>query len=303
MDDLAAAFAEFEASIEKLPAVATDARIKPEWRQAMVSYGPCAVEAISNGRRIVVDQEPATPTLMAPIIWCCGRPDAEEDARWVGHALLGVLVHHAPLATETLRWMAKRPEWRLRATSLQTLRCGHPVSVVEELIDQGLRDPHRHVRGMAALAVLACEQRSMLPRLREAASKERLSWLRETMNARAAVGDMGYCVDTRDEEWVDVKVRVNLDGAITEHWWSARRDVYEKGGIDELMKSQYGRRNPMLKPQPWPPEPPKPGPPWLVYRDRPMGYQFMNRLEGPDVVQVLKARHGEEGDATWPPLQ
>ena len=235
MDELAAALADFEASIDALPAVETDGRIKPDWREAMVSYGPAAIASIANGRAIIVDRQLATPAMMAPMIWCCGRPDKERDIRWVGHSLLGVLIHHDPLTAATLRWMLQRPEWILRATALESLRSDHPSSFIEELLDQGLRDRHRFVRAMATHVLSACQQWSMLPRLFEAASRERLDWLRTTMMDTAADG--------------------------------MAADVVEPRGTCSAVH------------------------PCLAFRDRPMGYQFMNRLVGPDVVQVLKERH------------
>lgn len=291
MDELAAALADFEASIDALPAVETDERIKPDWRDAMVSYGPAAIASIANGRAIIVDRQPATPAMMAPMIWCCGRPDKERDIRWVGHSLLGVLVHHDALASETLRWMLDRPEWILRATALEALRSDHAIELIHEMINQGLQDRHRNVRSTATHMIRVCRQRSLLPCLREAAARERLDWLREAMDDHAELGERGYNVKLRDDDWVDVQLREEHDGTLREVWWSVKRGVYEQAGIDQILREHYGRRNPMPRPQPLPPEPPQHTHPWLVFRDRPMGYQFMNRLVGPDVVQVLKERH------------
>ncbi|MEQ9095353.1 MAG: hypothetical protein RIE32_03725 [Phycisphaerales bacterium] len=302
MDELAAAFADFEALLDDLPSVATDERIKSEWREAMVVYGPAAIAAIANSRAIVVDNSVATPSMMAPIIWCCGRPDKERDTRWVGHSLLGVLVHHDPLALDTLRWMLDRPEWILRATALESLRSDHPAALIRELVDRGLNDRHRFVRSMASHMIYACEQRPLLPRLREAASRERLDWLREGMEDLAMLGERGFNLKPDNEHWIKVQLRENLDGRVRKVWWSVKREVYEEGGIDRILREHYGRRNPSPQPQPLPPKPPQPIAPWLLFSDRPMGYLFMNRLEGPDVVQVLKARHGVEGDGKWPPL-
>ncbi|UYV13258.1 MAG: HEAT repeat domain-containing protein [Phycisphaera sp.] len=245
MDELASAFTDFETRLDDLPAVATEVRIKPDWRQAMVVYGPAAIASLANSRAIIVDREPATPAMMAPIIWCCGRPDKERDTRWVGRSLFGVLVHHDSLAAETLRWMLTRPEWILRATAIESLRTGHPAWLSEELLVQGLADRHRFVRSMAVHMISACHRNDLLPYLREAASIEKLDWLRESMESRIVAHEH----------------RERSSSQIT------------------------------------------PTPPWLQFRDRPMGYLFMNRLEGPDVVQVLKARHGETGDGNWPPLQ
>ena len=303
MDDLASALNKFEANVGSLPAVATDERIKADWRTAMVVYGPAAIAAIANSRAIVVDNSVASPSMMAPIIWCCGRPDKERDTRWVGRSLLGVLVHHDPLALDTLRWMLDRPEWMLRATALESLRSDHPAALIRELVDRGLNDRHRFVRGMAGHMIYACGQRQLLPRLREAASRERLDWLREIMQDHIELGEHGFNAKPRDDEdWIGVQLREHLDGAVREVWFSVRREVYERGGINEVLCQHYGRRDPMPQPRPLPSEAPEPIAPWLVHRDRPMGYLFMNRLEGPDVVQVLKGRHGPEGDNTWPPL-
>ncbi|MEQ8317280.1 MAG: hypothetical protein RIE77_06800 [Phycisphaerales bacterium] len=199
--------------------------------------------------------------------------------------------------------MLDRPEWILRATALETLRSDHPSSLTDELLSQGLDDQHRCVRGMAAHMILDCERRNLLPKLREAASRERLDWLRETMDHTAEIGDVGYVVEPSAAGWVAARVRLNLDGRSQRHWWSAKSADYEHGGLEAILRSHYGRRNPMPQPQPLPSEPPEPIAPWLVYSKRPMGYLFMNRLEGPDVVQVLKGRHGPDGDNTWPPIR
>ncbi|NRA58880.1 MAG: hypothetical protein HRU13_12265, partial [Phycisphaerales bacterium] len=221
MDDLASALNEFESNLAGLPEVATDERIKPDWRMAMVSYGPAAIASIANSRAIIIDRQQANPVMMAPMIWCCGRPDKERDIRWIGHSLLAVLVHHEALASETLRWMLDRPEWILRATALETLRRDHPSSLTNELLSQGLDDQHRSVRGMAAQMILECERRSLLPKLREAASRERLDWLRETMEHTAEIGDVGYVVEPNAVGWITVRMRLNLDGSPKQHWWSA----------------------------------------------------------------------------------
>lgn len=252
----------------------------------MVSYEPGAVEAIQSCRTIFLEHA-ATAELVAPIVWCCGQ--TKDNPQWVGRELFAILIGAFPYGKTCVEWMMHHRHLAIRKSAVLSLGRSGDQAWEDELIVRGLHDRSQDVRFAATVAIHRCSRPHLLPELRRAASREAQTWLREKMQMFADTGEHGYHIHPTDADRVCITIATTHEGSFTS--WFTDRSTLEEGGIDKAIERHFRPRATWPVPRPLPPAAATTSPPWTQFHRRPMGYQFMNRFVGPDVVQVLKERH------------